>query len=246
MRISEIKWLIIFGMFAALPATSLSQTLAPDASAAPAFKNALAVYNNSFADQLHLFNGTEYRDYSRPFDEGQPYFVTNEWSKGMVNYDGNVYENVSILYNLVTDELIILNWKSTSKIQLIKEKVAGFSLANHTFLYITADSLFSTGMNEGFYDVLASGKTSLLVRRTKNIQPFNRRTLELKVFENNHYYIKKNDGYFSFHNKNTLLDQLRDKRKEMRQFIKQNDLGFNKEMEASAIKAVDYYNQLTK
>ncbi len=246
MKRLQIKGLLIFVILSALYTQSQSQQLAPDTSSPPAFKNVMASYNNSFAGQLHLFNGKEYRDYRKPFEEGQPYFITNTWTKGTVDYDGNRYDNVSVLYNLVTDELIILNYNNISKIQLIKEKVAQFSMAGHSFINITPDSLFSSGLTPGFYDVLAAGKLSLLVRHTKNIQPYIRQTIELKIFSKDHYYLKKNNGYSAISSKKSFLEQFGDKRKQVQQFIRQNKLRYRKDPANTMVRSVEYYNQITK
>lgn len=74
----------------------------------------------------------------------------NNWSKGSVSYDGNTYNEVSILYNLVTDEVIILHTNKVAKVQLIKEKVDAFSLPGHSFLHLRFDSLHSGNMARGY------------------------------------------------------------------------------------------------
>lgn len=241
-----MRSLIILVVFFIFCNSSLSQSLAPDTSSLPAFKKVLTFYSKSFGNQLHIYNGKEYRPYRRPFDEGQPYFVTDKWSKGTVSYDGNQYDDVSILYNLVTDELIILDYNDIAMIELLKEKVAGFSVSGHSFLNITHDSLYSADIKEGFYDVLAGGRAALLVKRSKNIQSFIKRSIELKVFAKEQYYLKKDKHYFSLNGQKSLLEHLDDKRNEIQQYIKQNRLRFRKEPEETMTKIVDYYNQLTR
>ena len=48
---------------------------------------------------------TRYIQYAN--DEGQPYFDSDLWIEGSVSYDGIVYENISMLYDPVEDELVI-------------------------------------------------------------------------------------------------------------------------------------------
>ena len=66
---------------------SLSQRLRPTSSL-PAYKNAIAFYNQSLREELHLFNGKEEQAYPYQFSEGTPYFLSNKWSKGTLDYDG--------------------------------------------------------------------------------------------------------------------------------------------------------------
>jgi hypothetical protein len=239
-------YLVIFVIFVHLHTKAISQSLLPDASSSPAVKNAINFYSTSLTEQLRLYNGKEYQDYPLPFDEGHPYFIKTDWSKGTVDYDGNTYGDVSILYNTVTDEVIILASNKVLKIQLIKEKVEGFSLSGHSFLNLSRDSLLSADMTAGFYDVLTKDKISLLARRTKNIQTYATHKLELKVFKKDHFYLKKNNAYFPIHTKKSLLKQLSDKKKEIQQYIKQNKLRFRKDPENVMVKITEYYNQLTK
>lgn len=241
-----MRWLMVTTLLTALHIRSISQAISVDTSAGPAFKNAVAFYNNSFGPELHLFNGKEYYDYRVAFNEGHPYFFTPTWSKGTVNYEGNRYENVSILYNLVTDQVVILNYSRLAKIQLVKERVASFALSGHSFIHIRPDSLLSPVLREGFYDILADGKITLLARRTKNIQTYTKQVVETKVFSKDHFYVENNNVYSEIDSKRALLKQVGDKRKEIQQFIKQNKISYRKSRENAMVRIVEYYNQLIK
>lgn len=245
MRVSPNRSLLLSVIFLVICHKSFSQDLRFDSSSLPAVKDLAADYNKTFVEQLHLYNGIQYREYHKPFDEGQPYFVQNSFSRGTVSYDGGFYENVSILYNLVTDQVIILGRNNIAEIQLLKDKVSAFSLQSHTFINMHPDTLLSTGMPEGFYDLLTTGKTSLLAKRTKNIQSFVQRTIILKVFEKDHYYVKKNNSYVPIRSKKALLAQVSDKKKEIQQYLKDNKIRYRKDPENAMTKVIDYYNQLT-
>lgn len=246
MRRLQIKCSIIFVIFVTLHTRAITQELLPDTSSSPAVKNAVNFYSTSLTEQLHLYNGKEYQDYAVPFDEGHPYFLRTDFSKGIINYDGNTYNDVSLLYNLVTDDVIILAHNKILKIRLLKEKVGGFSLSGHSFLNLSRDSLLSSDMSAGFYDVLSTGKVALLAKRVKNIQSYTKQKVEVRVFEKDHFYLRKDGRYFPIQNKKTFLAQLGDKKKEIQQFIKQNKLRFRKYPEYTMVKVTEYYNQLTK
>ena len=244
MRIFFIKLLLLPVILVVFNNKSFSQNLRFDSLSLPAIKILAADYNKTFEEQLHLYNGTEYLGYPKPFEEGQPYFIQDTWSKGTVSYDGNTYENVPILYNLVTDQLIISAYNNATKIQLLKEKISNFFIQNHFFIHLQKDSL-PADMAESFYDVLASGKATLLARYTKNIQTYTKLTVVLQVFEKDHYFVKKNNKYFVLNNKKSLLSQVSDKRKEIQQYIKANRIRYRKDPQSAMIKVIDYYNQLT-
>ena len=246
MRKLPLKVFIVSIIQLTFSTISFSQSLVADTGTSPAVKNAVSYYNSLFSEQLHLYNGKEYKDYVQTFTEGQPYFEGTSFIVGTVDYDGSRYQDVSILYNTVTDNVIILSDNKISKINLIKEKVKGFSILGHTFVNLASDSTISTEMSPGFYDVLASGTLTLLAKRRKTMQANTRQTVEWRVYSKDHYYLKKNNVYHSISNKNDLLDEVADRRKDVQQYIKQNKLKFGKDPESVMIKVVEYYNQLNK
>ncbi len=226
--------------------SSISQSLVPDTSSAPEYKNAVAFYNQSLSEELHLFNGREYKGYAEQFNEGTPYFLSDKWSKGTLHYEGKMYENVSLLYNVAKDELICLYIDKASAVLLDKQRVSAFSIMNHHFIHLPSDSLHTSSITPGFYDELYHSNNSLIARRTKNIQTFLRQSgAEIKVFSKDHYYLRKGDGYYEVNNKKTFLHNLGDKRKELQQYIRQNKLSFKKDMENAMTKTLAYYDQLS-
>lgn len=222
----------------------ISQSLVPDSFASPAYKNTVTYYNQSLSEELHLFNGKENKEYPNVFSTGTPYFISNNWSKGTMNYDGKMYENVSLLYDVVKDEVVNLYFNNISRVQLAKEKVLAFSIRDHNFIHITPDSLRAL-VAPGFYDELYHGKTSLLAKRTKNIQSFIHQSgEEFKVFSKDHYYVRKGGDYFPVSNKKSFLRTLGDKRKVLQQYIRQNKLNFRKDKENAMKKTLEYFDQI--
>lgn len=241
----QISWLTLFVIFS-FYTTALAQRLSDDTASSPAFKNAIAFSNNTFSKQLHLFNGEEVPDYHRLFTKGQPYFITNAWSKGTIIYEGISYEDVSILYDIITDDILILSHNNISRIRLIKEKISHFSFAGHSFVNLNANSFPATGLRAGFYDVLVTGKITLLAKRTKQVQPIAGQSIELEILDKDYYYVKKDSSYVSVNNRKDFLNQFDDKKKEVQKFIKQTRHNYTEDRENTMVKAVEYYNQVTR
>jgi len=40
------------------------------------------------------------------FECGHPYFESDDWVEGTVHYDGDLYEGVAILYDLVSEKVV--------------------------------------------------------------------------------------------------------------------------------------------
>ena len=242
-----MKYNIVLLVLIMLSNSSVSQSITPDTSLSPAYKNAVAFYSQSLGEELHMFNGREYKGYREQFSEGTPYFLTNKLSKGTLDYDGKMYENVSLLYDAAKDELICLYFDNASLMKLEKNRVAGFSIMGHHFIHIKSDSLQSSPLQSGFYDELYHGRNSLVAKRTKNIQTFLRQSgAEIKVFHKDHYYLLKENNYYPVSNKKSFLQYFSDKRKELQQYIKQNKFTFKDDFENAMTKTLSYYDQLIK
>jgi hypothetical protein len=60
------------------------------------------------------------------------------------------------------------------------------------------------------------------------------------------YYIKNGKTFYPSNNKNSLLAILKDKKNELRMFIRKNELDFFEDFEKSLLRIVDQYELLTK
>ena len=210
--------------------------------AEPEARNAIALYHQSVGYQSPLYNGVRHEGYR--FDiKGHAYLETKDWKSGSLNYDGIVYENVPMLYDEVKDELIINHVKNSAAISLISERVSGFNLSGHTFIYLRENS----EIKPGFYEILYSGKASLLCKREKYIEEnVNQLVIDRSFRTNYQYFVKKEDRYYHIKNNKSLLEAFEDKEKEIRLFIRQNHLNFKLDPEATLMKVTAYYDQITR
>jgi len=149
-----------------------------------------------------------------------------------------------MLYDIIKDQLIIQDFQKVYKINLPAERVQQFSLLGHLFVRLIRDS--SEQIKTGFYDQLYGGKTSLFAKRGKKIlEKYSNIQISKVVISENIYYIKKEGVYRTIRNKSSLLSVLKNKKKEVQQYLKTNDIKFKKEPERAMIMAVRYYDQLT-
>src|SRR5882762_8855848 len=75
--------------------------------AAAAYASAVQQYHDYLAPETGLFRGSQYVDYAYQLEEGHPFFDQNHLRKGSVLYDGVLYKNISLLYDLVKQVLVI-------------------------------------------------------------------------------------------------------------------------------------------
>jgi len=127
----------------------------------------------------------------------------------------------------------------------VKQKVTSFDFLDHHFINIDADSLANnTIIRSGFYDELYKGKLQVLAKRSKNIQ--NSGNSESYFNLQTEYYIRKNNIYYSISGKGSLLAVLKDRKKDLQQYIRTNEIKYNKDPEEAMVKIASYYDHLTK
>jgi len=206
--------------------------------------NTSAIYHKSFGSQSALYNGSKYSEYLFAFKEGQPFFYADDPVAGSVFYDGILYDSVTMLYDEIKDVLVI-NEQSV-RIQLLAEKVEQFTLFNSDFIRLEKDNFPNSPVSTGFYNVLYKGKVCLLKKQIKIIREEVSTYLEVQRFVDNtdHYYIKKDDRIYQIKSSKELLNLFEDRKKEVQQFIKTNQLSFRKDPQNMLTKATAYYDSL--
>jgi len=206
--------------------------------------HAIGVYYQNLREESPLYNGSEYLEYAYTLQEGHPFFQVADFVAGDIDLNGMIFRGVPILYDIVKDQVIIQDFQRVYKINLPADKIQQFSVLGHLFVRITRDS--ADQVKTGFYDQLYKGKIALYARREKRIlEKYSNVQISKVVISENVYYIKKDGVYHTIKNKSSLLGVLKNKKKEVQQYLKTNDIKFKREPERAMIMAVRYYDQLT-
>jgi len=227
---------------------SYAQVVRTDSSSQQsAFNNSLALYYNSVGKESPLYNGVEYTFYD-PLIKGNAYFLdTKAFAPGNVYYDRVLFNNVPMLYDLYADKVVVLLYNNFTKFSLINQKVTAFDYLDHHFVNIDADTIANnTLIKSGFYDELYKGRVQVLARRAKSIQ--NRIGYEVESYFDltQDYYIRKGSVYYSVSSQGTLLSIFKDKKRELQQYARTNDIKYRRNPEEAMVKIATYYDQLTK
>lgn len=213
-----------------------------------AFNNAVILYNTSLGNQSPIYNGPEYYFYD-PTIKGNAYFMDiNAFTPGAIYYDGAYYTGVPMLYDLYSDDVAVLLYNHFSKFSLRKDKVRSFDFLGHHFVNIDADTAKGTsGIKSGFYDELYNGKSEVLVKRSKSIQTNTGGTLGAERYfsPSKDLYFKKNNTFYSISSQGSLINILKDKKNEIQQYIKANQIRFRSDPEEAMVKIAMYYDHLT-
>jgi len=212
----------------------------------PGVQKALTLYDSVTVESQHLYNGKQYYMYDSREVEHQ-FFLTEDWAVGSVFYDGQRFEQVPLLYDIVKDEVVVRYRAGFSNVTLQNPKVRSFTLAGHNFMRVEADTGRVEGLRTGFYDQLYTGKTKVLARRRKVRQQQLSDTKITILFPiKDQLYLYKNGAYQPVRSKNSVLALLPEYKRLLRKELRKQNLNFRDNREEAVITMATRYDELNK
>jgi len=203
--------------------SSLKDNPIPDS----AYAIALRQYHTYIAPEVGLFRGIQYIDYDFTVQKGQPFLGPDLVRAGSVWYGGMQYDHVPMLFDLVKEQLVVMDPFNVFKISLYMDLVDSFALDGHLYFRMK-DSLAPPTMRLGFWDRIYSGRLVLLKRERKSlnenimVSPDNVRFFILSSVS---YYFQKGGVYRPVNDKKELFDALKDRRRsEIRRIMRRSGL----------------------
>lgn len=205
--------------------------------------NLIQMYIDSLKENLLLYNGTEFTAAYRS-SAGHPFFEYSEAQKGDIFYDGVLYPDMRLSYDLVHDEVIFVTPAKNLNVKLVTQKINRFSIQNHLFVRVSGNSNAINPPPDGFYELAYDGTYSVLIKRKKYFDQATREDIPSKFIQSIDYYIRKDDTYFAIDNKRSLLAVCKDRKAEVIKFMQRENLNFKKYPGKTTIKVIEYYSQL--
>lgn len=223
----------------------LSQEILQTEDSLSAFSHAITIYRETIKEDSFLDEGREYVGINRRI-EGHAFFETNYWHNGIIHYKGILYRNVPLMYDIALEEVVARHYRGFFKVKLFNKEIDHFTISGHQFVRAEGNDSKGSPMGGGFYDLLYDGNTQVLVKRTKLVKDIIEQA-ERKIFydQENEFYIKKDGKYFPVKRKRSVLRVLKDRKKEVRRFLKANKIEFWKNPESAIVKMTEFYDQET-
>ena len=227
---------------------SYSQTISKTNSEHQSLDRVRALYFKSLSAQSGIYRGVEYTGFPYKLNNGHQFFESIDPVKGSIYYDGLLYNDVPLWYDLVKNQVVVQYTDQFSRISLHNELIAYFSIAKHNFIHIERDPLNKSILSEGFYDIVYPGKSQLLVKRSKGtLKEVNSSGVFLTVLkQKNEFYLKRGNSYVPVGTKSSVLKALGTKQKEIQDYLKKNKIKFKKAPETTIITMVSYFDQISE
>jgi hypothetical protein len=211
-----------------------------------ALQHAREVYSASLSEQAGIYHGYDYIGYPHPVKKGQPFFLSAELRKGEIRYDGMLYKDVPMWYDIAKNEVVVQHLDNYSRITLHNERISDFSIGDHQFIKIAGDTAGKYDIDEGFYDQIYKGRSEILVKRAKDflISTDTEGVWISFSGEKSGIFLRTGDKYQSISSQKSVLSALGNHQKEILAHLKQNKVKFGREREKAIKMMVAYYDQL--
>ncbi|GAB4330616.1 MAG: hypothetical protein OHK0038_05010 [Flammeovirgaceae bacterium] len=186
-------------------------------------------------------------------ETNQKEYLYDQWKQGEVFYNATSSIKYEMLkYNIQKD--VVEMYVKDRVEYLYPSQSLGFSLKdnnNYTNVFVSASVSSESNSPKFYMELLSNGKTKLLLHRTINrrIVPgnsaINLPTKEVIDINKNYYVVFENNSSIKLKpNKKQVLLALGDKKKEIEDFIRNNQLKFNNTQHL--IQIFNFYNSLVQ
>jgi len=190
-----------------------------------------------------LYNGKVWINKHRRIN-GDPYLFANYFLPGTVSANGKIYKNLTIRYDIFSDEITIpVNRQEI--LQLNKEMIDSFTLSfeNQVFKFIQIrDTLNRIDGYKGYINVLYQQKSALFIKYIKLITPEITDKSDGNFLQTRRIFIVKDGIVSQIGSVNDLYKVLKTDKTQAKEFLKKNKLKISKDKPESFIPLIRYYD----
>lgn len=227
-----------------IPAPGHAQT--PQADSTAGISPALAVarwYLDSLGESSRIYSGFEFTAGYRS-GAGHPFFQYVAPHEGDLCLEGVVYHKIPLAYDIVRDELIVLNPANNLYVKQLNTKVEWFSIDDHLFTFFTEENVELGLPSAGFYEVLSADPVLILGKRSKKLRSGSRPEAMSSFVSDEKFYVRRDSAFHEIEGKRSLLQLFADRKGDLTRFIQDNKLDFRKDPAHMIVTVIRHYYQL--
>ena len=216
------------------------QTLQQDSIIAEsALRSTIKLYDLAMGENSHLYNGREFiNPFERKEANGHIYFISDEWQDGYIYYVGQLYEHVSLRFDVFQNKVIVEHPRSHREIELDSKKISYFGLNGQKFVRLTSPT-------EGFYAEIYHGDVKVYIWYYKTLKENTEgKTMVREFLAKEKVYILKDQKYQTVSSKSAALSVFKERKSELKKLIKEENLSFKDNKTYALSRMAQYYDQL--
>jgi|FLOH01.1.fsa_nt_gi hypothetical protein len=211
-------------------------------------------YYNWFDSKLGLentglHNGIIYEEIYKTIDGNHKFYLTSQFTKGSIIYDGQAYFDVEMKYDIYEDVLIVKlpSHSAYYIIKLINDKINRFSINNHQFIKKSErNEEFFNETISGFYEIYFQSEHISLFKKHKKSRK--ERIGESFVYnefkDDSEYIVSYKNHYYKISSKKDLKTLFPKLKKNINNFYKSNKRLFKSDNDSFMIQLIKHVNSL--
>jgi hypothetical protein len=205
--------------------------------------NFYSIEQDTLFQKQILYNGRIWRNQYYKV-RGNQFLFSKDFLPGTVTIMGQLFDNVSLRYDIYKDEITTIS-NPTTILQLNKEMVEMFSILFDNLWY-KFERIPGDGSNvfNGYLNVLYKGKTSLYIKYRKVIELLAEDGKFDRFYQSQNIYIVRGGITYPVTGKKEFFILLNDKKRQIRNFIKTNNLKISKKVPESFVPVLEFYDNM--
>jgi hypothetical protein len=175
-----------------------------------------------------IYSGIEYKEKYRTINEKHKFFLSPNFLKGSITYNGQSYYNIDLKYDVYEDMLLAKIKNKTGGdviLQLMKGKVTAFDLNNHHFINLVHKEM-ELEVYSGFYEILEANNTFVFYKKNEKIKKdrLDKSTVYSEFNTKDSYLLHYNESYYSIKSKRNIIQVFPGLKKEINVFHNSNEV----------------------
>ena len=243
-NVMRMKLICLLFCFLCVSYSSFSQSFEADTiSINDQVKQSVQLYDHFIGAEGNLYNGRDYISYDFK-EEGIPFFLSDTLSRGWISYQGRLYMQIPLQYDIVRNQVVIINYNRRYKIVLQNDLIDSFHLLNHTFLRLKINPEQNLD-NTTFYDLLYNGHIRILAIREKRINEIIKEGEIVQVFyKQERFYVYKMDNYYLVNSRKDIFRLFNEKKHQIKSMMRRQKIKFRRNnFEKALVVAATIYDQ---
>ena len=237
-----MKTLLLCGLGALLGIPAFAQVAHVDTMLRAATTSLHQQYSHVLRDESSLYSGLEYVNYVRPGTQGHRFFDSAEPQMATLVYGDVAYAGIPARYDLVRDQLVLSAQGGTLDLSLVTERLARFTLGEHTFVRLAADSAEGLPERPIFYDLLVAGPVRVLAaHRKKYRESLEGSRIVSEITARTDYFIQQGKRCYPVSKMSDVLRLFPQQRVALRTYAQAHNLLFKETGREAAIVALVRY-----
>lgn len=174
-----------------------------------------------------------------------PFYQEESWIRGSVKVSGEVYKDLLLRYDIVTDQALMLHISDGAMVIVLnKNDITGFTLEDVSFVRLNREGVFDNkDFNPGYYQEVYKGDLQLYAKWLKQ-RSINNGFLPDEFKQEIDLLLVKDDTYQVIKNDKDLRNILEDRKQEIRRYMQKNNIHVRLSTPEQLGTVISYYEQL--